>query len=430
MSPGEASLIGMLFFVLLLAVALAVLCKRLGVPEFIGPIVAGSIIANFALGSFQLESALGIHFYSNGTASLNGDALTVFFELGLIFLVFTVGLRIRPTSIRGVGTSALTTALVGVVVPFALGAAVILLVLGESNIYATLFIGTALAASSVGIVSHLIHTYGLVNREEGHRLLAAALFEDLIALVLLAVVVALAGAHTQTSTDFFIQVAVVVAFAAAFVIVFLVYSERVVRWLAPVANPAVPPSAAAKAGMLAVAILVCLGVGYAAESFQLAAILGALFAGMALSQLSDTYDLESSFRALNTFIVPFFFVFIGLFINVGQLLSIGLLAILVTVIAIVGKLAAGALEARSLGRAEALSIGTGLMARGEIAIIIAIAAANSGLLGQSYLDALVVMAIVTTILGPILFGVVRRRFAGELAPPPSSVSETSVDGLS
>lgn len=418
MIPNEAPLIGMLFFVLLLSVALAVLCKRLGAPEFIGPIVAGGIIANVTWGSFNLQSWLGLNFGSN--PSLNASALTVFFEIGLIFLVFSVGLRIRPGSIRGVGSSALTTALVGVAVPFALGAAVVLLVVGDANVYATLFIGTALAASSVGIVSQLIRTYGMVDRLEGHRLLAAALFEDLIALVLLAIVLALAGHGTQASTDFFIQVALVIGIAIAFVVLFLFYSDQIVARLAPIASTATPRSPEAKAGMLAVAIVFCLGVGYAAETFQLAAILGALFAGMALSQLSEAYDLERSFGALNTFIVPFFFVYIGLFLSSGALLSVGLLAILVTVLAVVGKLAAGLSEVRVLGLAQSLSLGTGLTARGEVALIIAISAASTGLLAQSYLDAIVVMAIVTTLLGPILFGLVRRHYPQAESRPPTA----------
>ena len=419
--PDETSLVGMLFIVLLLAMALGYVCKRIGIPEFIGGIVAGLLIANVAVGSFSLQGWLGIEFTSAGGPSLNANALTVFFDLGLIFLVFTVGLRIRPSEIRGVGASALWVALLGVVIPFALGAAVILLVLGEPNVYATLFIGVALAASSVGIVSQLVRAYGLVDRTEGHRLLAAALFEDLIALVLLAIVLAFAGRRSPDATDLVIQVGVVLGFAIAFVVAFLFFSEPIVkRWAASRAVHA-PHSLEAKVGMLAVAILVCLGVGYVAESFQLAAILGALFAGMALSPLSESYDLERSFGALNTLIVPFFFVYIGLLIDIPGLLSVGLLAVLVTVLAIVGKLLAGLADQHALGREQALMIGTGLMARGEVALIIAIAAAYTGLLSDDYLGAIVVMAIVTTILGPILFGIARRR----VAPAPSPTTEPS-----
>ena len=418
-SLDETSLVGMLFFVLLLAVGLGYLCKRIGVPEFIGAIVAGSLVANVSVGSFSLESWLGISFYPGGGGSLNANALAVFFDIGLMFLVFTVGLRIRPGMIRDVGPYALRTASLGALVPFALGAAVIFAVLGDSNVYTTLFIGTALAASSVGIVSHLISTYGLIDRPEGHRLLAAALFEDLGALTLLAVIIALAGTGTRTSTDFFIQALVVVAFVVAFVVVFLFYAERVIRRLARPPSDRSPPSAHAKAAALTIAILVCLGVGYLAETLQLAAILGALFAGMAFAQVSEAYDLERSFGALNTLIVPFFFVYIGLYITVGGLLSVGYVAILITALAIAGKLLAGLAEVRQVGRREALVIGTGLMARGEVAIVIAIAAASTGLLSDSYLGALVVMAIVTTIAGPILFDLVQRTSRARL-PPPSS----------
>lgn len=422
----QAPLIGMLFIVFLLSMVLVYVCKRIGIPEFIGPVVAGGILANAAIGSSTLRGWLGLDFSGTTPLTLNAAALTVFFEIGLIFLVFTVGLQIRPHAIRGVGALALRIALLGVVIPFALGAAALWFVLGESNIYAILFIGTALAASSVGIVAHLLRTHGLVQRIEGHRLLAAALFEDLIALVLLAIVLALAGDQTQASTGFFIQVAVVVGFAVAFVVAFLRYADRLVdRWVIsrPQGHSSSPE---ARAGMLAIALLVCLGVAYVAESFQLAAILGALFAGIALSRISDEYGLERSFDALNTFIVPFFFVYIGLYISVGGVLSVGFVAILITALALVGKPLAGWAEVSELGRAEALSLGTGLIARGEVAIIIAVVAADSGLLPDPYLGAIVVMAIVTTLVGPILFNVVRRRIdaraaaaSGEDTPPTS-----------
>lgn len=429
MALDEASLIGMLLVVFALAQALAYVCRLLHIPDFIGPMVGGMLLANLWIGSFLPADYLGINVLA-GNNTLNSNALTVFFELGLIFLVFTVGLRIRPAAIRDVGRAALTTALVGVVVPFALGAAFVLLVLGEPNVYPTLFIGTALAASSVGIVSALVRAHGLVNRKEGHLLIAAALFEDLIALVLLAVIVALAGHGTQASAEFLVQVVIVAGFAVAFVVSFLYFSEPLARrFVRPSAPGESPRTNEAKAGMLVVAILVCLAVGWLAETLQLAAIMGALFAGMALSQASEGYGLERSFGALNTLIVPFFFVYIGLLISVEGLASVGWLAVLVTVLAIAGKLLAGATEARSLGKLEALTIGTGLMARGEVAVIIAATAATAGLLSDNYLGALVVMSIVTTIVGPILFGIVRRRASSERAPsepPPDSAAPGAV----
>ncbi len=423
MGLDEASLIGMLFVVFLLAQGLAYLCRLVRIPDFIGPMVAGILLTNLWIGSFLPANTLGINLLA-GDATLNANALTLLFELGLIFLVFTVGLQIRPAAIRSVAGPALSAAMVGVVVPFALGAAFVLLALGESDLYATLFIGTALAASSVGIVSALIHAHGLVGRKEGHLLLAAALFEDLIALVLLSVILALAAHGTQASSDFVIQVGLVIGFAIAFVVGFLFFSEPVARRIVRSSPAGTPRSNEAKAGMLVVAILVCLGVGYLAETLQLAAIMGALFAGMALSQVSEGYELERSFGALNTLIVPFFFVFIGLLISINGLISVGLLAVLVTVLAVVGKLLAGLTEVRSHGPLQALTVGTGLMARGEVAVIIAATAATAGLLSDNYLGAIVVMAIVTTIVGPILFGVVRRR-----ASDGTSASGGSADTL-
>ncbi|MGI0054329.1 MAG: cation:proton antiporter [Thermoplasmata archaeon] len=412
---AETPLLGMLVVAFLLAIGLGWLCERIRVPGFVGGIIAGILIANVYVGPFSLLNALDL----GNHHSANFEALTAFFEIGLIFLVFTVGMRIRPAVLRAVMRPALRTSLVGVAVPFALGAAFVLLAIGDQNPYAVLFIGTALAASSLGVVSQLLNDHQLVDRPVGHLLLGAAVFEDVIAFVLLAIIVALDGHNSSLSTDFGIQVALVIGLAIAFVVVFLFLAEPIVRRLLHPAGVPEHPDAAAKAGMLLLALLFCLAVGYLASSLQLAGILGAFFAGMALSEIAPLYGIDKAFDALNAFFVPFFFVFIGLTLSLTGLASIWLLAVLITVLALLGKLLAGLAEWNSLGRQGALSIGTGLMARGEVALIIAIAAQQAQLLSDSYLGAIVVMAIATTIVGPTLFRQVQRL----VGPEPTSPSE-------
>ena len=139
---GEAFLIGMLVSLFLLAKLLGWLVERIGLPSFVGEILAGAIVINFTIGSFNLADYFGIDPYAVAQQSgLNFSALTIFFYLGLVFLVFTVGLKIRPSALRSVARSSLEIALVGVVVPFALGAAFVLLAIGDANLFAVLFIG-------------------------------------------------------------------------------------------------------------------------------------------------------------------------------------------------------------------------------------------------------------------------------------------------
>ncbi len=420
---GEAFLIGMLVSLFLLAKLLGWLVERIGLPSFVGEILAGAIVINFTIGSFNLAEYFGIDPYTTASQSgLNFSALTIFFYLGLVFLVFTVGLKIRPSALRSVARSSLEIALVGVVVPFAIGAAFVLLAIGDANLYAVLFIGTALAASSLGVVSRLLSDDDLVDRPEGRRLLGAAVFEDIVAFVLLAIILAFASKGSATNVEFAQQVLLVVGIAIAFVVVFLFLAEPVAERLAPAGAPGAPPDPKTRAGALGAALLVVLGAAFIAANFQLAAVLGAFFAGMAMASIAPRFDLERSFDALNALFVPFFFVFIGLFVGVPGLLAVWPLIVLITVLAVVGKLAAGAVHARSLGRDEALTVGTALVARGEVALIIAIAAANADLLSDDYLSALVVMSIATTIIGPILYRRVRASRGGSapaaVGPPP------------
>ncbi len=414
----ESSLIGMLFLVFLLAKGLGWLCERVHLPSSIGAIVAGVIITNLVIGPFSLADWLGINLFSPGN-EFNLTALQVFFYLGLIFLVFVIGLRVGPAAVRAVVRKGFEVAAIGVVIPVLLGVGFLLIIIGDSSVYSILFIGAALAASSLGIVTLLVHEPGLVEEAEGHLLLTAAFFEDVIAFVLLAVLIALADYGSAADPRFLFQVGLVAAFAMVFVVGFLVYGERIGQAGGPAARrfgralrienwskPDGTPTDRAKGVVLGIALLVCLGAGYLASSFELAAILGTFFAGMTMSEVAARYGTDRAFDALNALFVPFFFVFIGLFLNWSLLAPVWLLAIEITVIAVAGKILAGLVHTRSMGRHRALTLGTALTSRGEAGVVIAIAATTSvgaGVISNSYASAIIVMAIATTIIGPILF---------------------------
>ncbi|MGB6442275.1 MAG: cation:proton antiporter, partial [Thermoplasmata archaeon] len=194
----------------------------------------------------------------------------------------------------------------------------------------------------------------------------------------------------------------------------------------PAATTDPTPNERVRAGMLVVALIFCIGVAYLAATLQLAGILGAFFAGIALAEIAPRYGIDRAFDALNAFFVPFFFVFVGLAVgSLASVLSIWLLVLLITVLAVVGKLLAGLAEQPMVGRTGALNIGTGLMARGEVALVIAITAQYYGLLSDAYLGAIVVMAIATTIIGPVLFRQVQLRTRGRSGPEAWAGADTA-----
>ncbi|MGI0068533.1 MAG: cation:proton antiporter, partial [Thermoplasmata archaeon] len=367
---------------------------------------------------FNLADWLGIDLFSSGN-QFNLTALQVFFYIGLIFLVFAIGLRIGPAAVRAVARKGFEVAVVGVAVPVLLGIGFLLIFVGDSSVYSILFVSSALAASSLGIVTLLVHEKGLVDEAEGHLLLTAAFFEDVIAFILLAIFIALADHGSPVDPRFLVQVGLVVAFAIVFIVGFLVFGEKIGRAGGSAARrfvsvlrlenwskPDGSPTDRAKGTMLAFSLLVCLGAGYRASSFELAAILGTFFAGMALSGVAARYGTDHAFDALNALFVPFFFVYIGLFLNAALLAPVWLLAVVITAIAVAGKILAGLAHTRSLGRRGALSLGTALTSRGEVGVVIAVAATSSvgaGVISPSYAGAIIVMAIATTVIGPILF---------------------------
>ena len=427
----ESSLIGMLFIVFLLAKGLGWICEKIRLPGSIGEILAGVIITNLVIGPFVFSDWLGINLFSTAN-QFNLTALQVFFYIGLIFLVFAIGLRIGPAAVRAVARKGFEVAVIGVAVPVVLGIGFLLLFIGDSSIYSILFISSALAASSLGIVTLLVRDQGLIQEAEGHLLLTAAFFEDVIAFLLLAILIALADHGSAVDPRFIAQVGLILAFAIVFIVGFLVFGERIgrsggfaVRRFTSAfrfkdgSKPDGTPTDRAKAAVLVLALLLCLGAGYLASSFELAAILGTFFAGMTMSGIGVRYGTDRAFDALNALFVPFFFVYIGLFMNEYVLAPVWLLAIVITAIAVAGKILAGLTHTRWLGRKGALSIGTALTSRGEVGIVIAIAATTSvgaGVISYSYAGAIIVMAIATTIIGPILFYRIRRERASASSP--------------
>ena len=408
-------IVGVLFFVYVLARAFGEIAERLGVPALVGEIAAGIVIANLALGSFHLEAWLTLD-PASATGSLNREVLTALVEIGIIFLVFAVGLEIRPSELRRVLPISARTAFFGLLVPFALGATFLLALQGPGGALTALFVGTALVVTSLTVTARFLRERDLLATPEARIILGAAVIEDIVGVILLTFVLGVAADRGTGASDLVVQVALVSVFAVAFAAFFLYGAPRLVgRYV----DPASPRSPLARfrtpSAVLAVAIALCLGASALAASFQLASILGALFVGMSFAEYRDRLGLASAFEALTTFFVPFFFVGIGLLISTGDLAATWPLASALTLLAIAGKLAGSFVESRHLGRTAALRVGVGLVPRGEVGIIAALAGLDAGLLSTDQYTALVVMSVATAIVGPLALARLFRR--APTAPP-------------
>ena len=363
-----------LFLVLLAAKLGDELFKRLGQPGLVGEILAGVLVGPSLLGLVEPT-----------------EALEIFAELGVVFLLFWVGLETRLSEMREVGRVASAVGVFGVVVPFAAGfgagAA-----FGE-NAETSVFIGAALVATSVGITSAVLIQLGAIATTAARTILGAAVIDDILAMVLLAVAV---GVAEQGGVDVG-SIAVVIGLALGFVAFVALGGTRFVARF-----PDVFHAPRFSESPLLPAVILCLGLAAFAAQIGLAAIIGAFLAGMVCAEMQARHDFEEEVAPLYAFFPPFFFAFIGLQVDLGAFADGGVLLALagITALAAVTKFVPAWLAARPLGRRDARVVGVGMVPRGEVGIIVAGIGATTGVVGGDLFAVIVGMSIATTLLVP------------------------------
>lgn len=375
-----ADVIAALFAVLLAAKVGAEVCKRLGQPAIVGEILAGVAVGPSVLGLVAPT-----------------ETLEVFAELGVVFLLFWVGLETRLSEMREVGGTATRVGALGAVVPFAAGFAAGV-VTGQSA-ETSVFIGAALVATSVGITSAVLVELGALGTRAARTILGAAVIDDILAMVLLAIAVGVAERGGVDAAS----ILIVLVIAATFVIFVALGGTRLVaRW------PDVFHAPKFSESPLLPAVILCLGLAAFAAHVGLAAIIGAFLAGLVVAETRDRHDIELEIAPLYAFFPPFFFVFVGMQVDLSALAdpaTLGALAGL-TLLAVVTKYGAARIAARSLGPSDARVVGLGMVPRGEVGIIVAGIGATTAVVNADLFAAIVGMSILTTLLVPPLL---RRR---------------------
>ncbi len=388
--------------VLALAIILAAakltghLAARLGQPAVLGELVAG-----VALGSADL---IGIGWFHAIEADPTIDILA---RLGVIILLFEVGLESTVRDMLKVGLPSLLVALLGVTVPFALGWGVGALLLPDRSVYVHLFVGATLTATSVGITARVLQDLGRSQSAEARVILGAAVIDDVLGLVILAVVGGIIAAADRGGALSTGEGALILGKAVAFLFGALalgVYLSPKVFGLAS--------RLGGKGVLLVTALVFCFTLAYLAAIIGLAPIVGAYAAGLILEDVHfrsfvnrGEQQLEHLVHPISTFLVPVFFVVMGMRVDLaafGRVEVLGLAALL-TVAAIAGK------QACSLGaigrRLDRLSIGIGMIPRGEVGLIFANIGLGLSVAGQPIVDpdifsAIVIMVILTTMVTP------------------------------
>lgn len=390
-----------LFVLVLLALLAGLICSYAGVPPLVGEILVGIAVANIYINGQSLFDLLQLNNQENFAV------FQVFAELGIIFLLFTVGLETPFSALRKVGATATMVAVMGVILPFVAGF-FLMFVLGFSTMEC-LFVAAALVATSVGITARVIKDLGKMETVEARVILGAAVIDDVLGLIILAMVSGIAQGGALDLLD----VAIVAILAVAFVLAVMFLCTLIPRMRqARSAKKAVAKKPGrASYSMLPMALIVCFGLSAVASYLDLAAIVGAFLAGMMFAEFNDLWNGPERFGSINEFLVPFFFLFIGLQVDLSQFgtWDIVLLAIAVTVVAIITKYAGCYLGARKLGRSSANVVGIGMIPRGEVGVIVASVGLASGALTNSLFSVVVFMSLATTIIAPSMVSWSFRR---------------------
>ena len=262
-----------------------------------------------------------------------------------------------------------------------------------ANRIESLFIGTAMVATSVGITARVLAAMNLLSEQTSRIILGAAVIDDILGLLVLALVSSAAEGQID-----YLEIGTTAALAIGFAVFVLIVGARVVTRLAPrIENLRVSES------LFVFGLLLCLGLSVAANYIGVAAIIGAFLAGMALAEATETNEtMHKQMLGVTEFLVPFFLVNIGmqLKLDVFRSSSIIWLTVLVTLVAIVTKLIGCGAAALPLGWRKAAQVGMGMVPRGEVGIVVAQIGLSLTVINDALFGVVLFMAVATTLIAP------------------------------
>jgi len=371
-----------LFLIFTAAKILGWAAVRVRQPEVIGELLAGVIIGPHLLG--------WIH---------PNETIMALSELGLIILLFSAGLETEIEDLQEVGKNAIAAAILGVIFPLGLGYLVMHL-LGYSTIESW-FVAVAYMATSVGISARVLADMGLIKHKVARIVLGAAILDDILSLIALAIVTAAAKGTFEP-----LHFILLVVEAVVFVWFLATFGNRWAQINFPVFTRFGKPSTPFIA-----ALIICLGLSLLAEYIGLAAIVGAFMAGMVLSGVENRQEVEKRVKPLGVFMTPFFFVMMGAHVDLKALANPSLLVVILVVVAVavVSKLVGAGLGAYGMGWKNMVRTGVSMVPRGEVGIVVASIGLTLGTIHEEMYTVVVSMSILTTIIAPPL---IRMLFKG------------------
>jgi Kef-type K+ transport system membrane component KefB len=393
MPPGPEKLLFQLFVIFVAAKIVGEAFENFRLPAVVGEIAAGAIFGPYALGLIHPT-----------------DTIHSIAEIGAIFVLFHAGLETSPQDLIRVGRQALVVAISGIIVPFALGFSYMRF-RGDSTTEAT-FVGAAMVATSVGITARVLADLGVLGTRSARIILGAAVFDDILGMVLLAVVAGLASSIGVQ----WIHLSVLTFEAVIFAVFMIFVGSRIIRPLRRRVERLSTHNAP-----LILSLAICLLLSWLAVKIGMAAIIGAFFAGLAFADYAPEWDLLPSVTSISDFLAPYFFFSIGSQLDVGLFKgNVLIAAVVISILAIISKVLGCGLPLLREGVHTSLTVGIGMMPRGEVALIVALVGLNSRIVPEPTYAIVVFMTAVTTVLAPPML---RYMFREEVREAETAASQ-------
>ncbi|MBQ7577807.1 MAG: cation:proton antiporter [Synergistaceae bacterium] len=370
-----------LAIILFAAKIFSVIGRKFGVPEVVGEILAGLVVGSAVLGVVK-----------------ESDFLNIMAELGVIMLMFEAGLSTNLQELKKSGLKAIFIACGGVIVPLIMGTILFMSFYGfdAPRFMKGLFIGTIMSATSVSITVAVLKELGKLSDTVGTTIVSAAIIDDVLGIILLTIVTGLSG-HGETETVSSVLLKVAAFFAGTIITGFIVY--KFMSWLDNIYSHTrrIP----------IISLCYCFILAYVSETyFGIADITGAYVAGVILCNIADSNYVARRIDISSYMIfAPIFFAGIGLKTSFSSMdARLLMFSICFVIIALISKVIGCGGCARLMGfnSGDSLKIGTGMMTRGEVALITAQKGLAIGLLTADYFTAVILMILVSSIVTPMI----------------------------
>jgi Kef-type K+ transport system membrane component KefB len=401
---GQMKILLDIAIILISSKILGLIARKIGLPEVTGFLIAGILVG----------PAIWSPAFNGFSIVEKSEFLNVLAQIGVIMLMFSAGLETDFTEMKKSGVKAFVIALFGVLVPMGLGMAVSIPFLGTENILSAVFIGTILAATSVGITVAALRELGVLKGRVGTTIVSAAIIDDILGMIALSVVIGFKDVNEKP------------LLVIGKIALFFVCAVLLGKLISIIINR-LGRTQPHKRRIPILCLGVCFLYAWAAEAlFGVADITGAYIAGLILSFNKSSAEYIDRKIEINSymFFAPIFFTNIGIKMSFNNLTPhLLLFGVCVVGAGMVGKIVGcgGSAWLLKYKFKDSLKIGVGMLTRGEVALVVAEKGISAGLIDESFMTIIVLLILVTSLLGPILLKLLYRSDTVLAIAPPDGL---------